>query len=85
MKPVMTSLSFGISHRAVHLLHPEIIILGGGLSFIGEPLRKLAAEKLTKYLMSVFQPGPPIQLSLLKEYMPYLVGALELAIQHKNN
>ncbi len=76
-------LAFGISH-AVHLLHPEIIILGGGLSFLGERLRKLAAQKLTKYLMSVFQPGPPIQLSLLKEdAVP--VGALELAIQHKNN
>jgi glucokinase len=74
-------LAFGISH-AVHLLHPEIIILGGGLSFIGEPLRKLTAQKLTKYLMSVFQPGPPIQLSLLKEdAVP--AGALELAIQHK--
>ncbi len=76
-------LAFGISH-AVHLLHPEIIIFGGGLSFIGEPLRKLVAQKITKYLMSVFQPGPPIQLSLLKEdAVP--IGALELAIQHKNN
>ncbi len=76
-------LAFGISH-AVHLLHPEIIILGGGLSFIGEPLRKLVAQKITGYLMDVFQPGPPILLSLLKEdAVP--VGALELAIQHKNN
>jgi glucokinase len=76
-------LAFGISH-AVHLLHPEIIILGGGLSFIGELLRKLVAQKLSKYLMSVFQPGPPILLSLLKEdAVP--VGALELAIQCKNN
>jgi glucokinase len=76
-------LAFGISHAA-HLLHPEIIILGGGLSFLGEPLRKLTAQKLTKYLMDVFQPGPPIQLSLLKEdAVP--VGALELAIRYINN
>jgi glucokinase len=75
-------LAFGISH-AVHLLHPETIILGGGLSFLGEALRKLVQQKLTRYLMDVFQPGPPIQLSSLKEdAVP--VGALELAIQHKN-
>lgn len=75
-------LAFGISH-AVHLLHPETIILGGGLSFLGEPLRKLVQQKLTLYLMDVFQPGSPIQLSSLKEdAVP--VGALALAIQHKN-
>ena len=76
-------LAFGISH-AVHLLHPETIILGGGLSFLGESLRKLAAQKLTQYLMDVFQPGPLIQVSSLKEdAVP--VGALELAIQRKNH
>ena len=59
-------LAFGISH-AVHLVHPEIIILGGGLSLTGELLRNLVAQKLSGYLMDVFQPGPPVQLSLLKE------------------
>jgi glucokinase len=74
-------LAFGISH-AVHLLHPETIILGGGLSFLGEPLRKLVEQKLSKYLMDVFQPGPPIRLSSLKEdAVP--VGALLLAIRYK--
>jgi glucokinase len=74
-------LAFGISH-AVHLLHPETIILGGGLSFLGEPLRKLVEQKLSKYLMDVFQPGPAIGLSSLKEdAVP--VGALVLAIQLK--
>jgi len=74
-------LAFGISH-AVHLVHPEVIILGGGLSLMGETLRNLVAQKLSGYLMDVFQPGPPVQLSRLKEdAVP--VGALLLAIQHK--
>jgi glucokinase len=76
-------LAFGISH-AVHLVHPEIIILGGGLSLMGETLNNLVAQKLSGYLMDVFQPGPPVILSQLKEdAVP--VGALLLAIQHKNN
>lgn len=73
-------LAFGLSH-AVHLLHPEIIVLGGGLSLIGEPLRKLVGQKLTRYLMDAFQPGPVIQLASLKEdVVP--IGALALAIQN---
>src|SRR5438093_8933159 len=31
-------LAFGLSH-VVHLFHPEVIVLGGGLSLVGEPLR----------------------------------------------
>jgi glucokinase len=73
--------AFGLSH-AVHLFHPETVVLGGGLSLVGEPLRKLVEQKLTRYIMDAFQPGPVIQLSALKEdAVP--VGALVLAIQHK--
>ena len=71
-------LAFGISH-AVHLLHPETIILGGGLSLIGALFRKLTEQKLTQYVMDAFLPGPFIQLSSLQEdAVP--VGALELAM-----
>ncbi|MDB6058088.1 MAG: glucokinase [Verrucomicrobiales bacterium] len=31
-------LAFALSH-VVHLFHPEIVVLGGGLSLLGEPLR----------------------------------------------
>ena len=31
-------LGFGLSH-VVQLLHPQVIVLGGGLSLLGEPLR----------------------------------------------
>jgi glucokinase len=75
-------LAFGLSH-AVHLLNPETIILGGGLSLIGEPFRKLVEQKLPNYIMEVFHPAPVIQLSSLKEdAVP--IGALALAI-HKLN
>src|SRR5690606_17806260 len=71
-------LSFGLSH-VVHLMNPQTIILGGGLSLIGEPLRARIAQKLPSYLMDVLRPGPRIQLSALKEdAVP--VGALALAI-----
>jgi glucokinase len=69
--------AFALSH-AVHLLHPEIIVIGGGLSLIGEPLRSAIAQRIKIYLMDVFQPGPLIQLSQLKEdVVP--IGALALA------
>jgi glucokinase len=69
--------AFALSH-AVHLLHPEIIVLGGGLSLIGEPLRRAVAESLPGFLMDAFQPGPKIALAEIGEdVVP--VGALALA------
>jgi glucokinase len=76
-------LAFGLSH-AVHLLHPEVIILGGGLSLLGEDLRHLVEEKLPGYLMSAFAPGPFVKLAELKEdAVP--VGSLVLARQSLEN
>lgn len=75
----LDDLAFGLSH-AVHLLHPQTIILGGGMSQIGEPLRVMLEQKIPGYLMDAFLPGPDIQLSRLGEdAVP--VGALALAIQ----
>jgi glucokinase len=77
LRESMREYAFALSH-AVHLLHPEIIVLGGGLSLIGEPLRAAVAEELPKYLMDAFHPGPRIALSTLGEdVVP--VGALALA------
>jgi len=59
-------LAFGLSH-VVHLLHPEIIVLGGGLSLLGEPLRAAVAIALPRFLMEAFQPGPDVALALLGE------------------
>ena len=74
-----TTLAFALSH-VVHLMHPEVIVLGGGLSLVGEPLRAAVAEALPTFLMKAFLPGPRVLLSGLKEdVVP--VGALLLAEQ----
>jgi glucokinase len=74
--------AFGLSH-AIHLLHPQVVILGGGLSFLGDVLEKAVTKKLPRYLMKAFTPGPPIKLSQLKE-KAVPVGALVLCSQNIN-
>lgn len=74
---VAQDLAFALSH-VVHLFHPEVIVLGGGLSNIGEPLRQAVASALTPHCMEAFQPGPAVVLAGLGEdAVP--VGALTLA------
>ena len=56
----------------------EIIVVGGGLSLVGEPLRGAIAAALPAYLMDAFHPGPRVALAGLGEdSVP--VGALALA------
>jgi glucokinase len=70
-------LAFGLSH-VVHLFHPEILVLGGGLSSVGEPLRASVESALRPFMMEAFAPGPRIALAGLGEdAVP--VGALGLA------
>ena len=79
LRETAEALAFGLSH-VVHLMHPEIIILGGGLSKVGEPLRFAVEQALSPFLMEVFRPGPRIALAALDEdAVP--VGALELATE----
>ena len=59
-------LAFGLSH-VTHLMHPEVIVLGGGLSLIGEPLRTAVAGHLDRFVMEAFQPRPEVKLSALAE------------------
>lgn len=69
-------LAFGLSH-VVHLFHPQIIVLGGGLSGIGEPLRSAVEHALPRFTMEAFAPGPRVALAGLGEdAVP--VGALLL-------
>ncbi len=73
----MREYAFALSH-VVHLLHPEIVVLGGGLSLLGKPMRAAVAQALPGFLMDAFQPGPEIALAALGEdVVP--VGALALA------
>jgi|SRR5579859_2585653 len=70
-------LAFGLSHVA-HLFHPEAIVLGGGLSGVGEPLRTAVETALRPFLMEAFSPGPRVCLAGLGEdAVP--AGALRLA------
>jgi glucokinase len=71
------SLAFGLSH-ATHLFHPEAIILGGGLSKVGELLCDAVRRHLASFIMTAFQPGPRILAAALgDDAVP--VGALLLA------
>ena len=70
-------LSFALSH-VTHLFHPAVIVLGGGLSLLGEPLRSAVAATLPRFVMRAFGAGPEIRLAALGEdAVP--IGALVLA------
>lgn len=70
-------LGFALSH-VVHLFHPEIIVIGGGLSGVGEALRAALAAALSRFVMEAFAPGPYLALAALGEdAVP--MGALSLA------
>jgi glucokinase len=70
-------LAYALSH-VVHLMHPAVILLGGGLARVGEPLRAAVARCLEAQLMEAFRPGPAVELARLGEdAVP--VGALLLA------
>ena len=79
LQEIAEDLAFGLSH-VVQLLHPEIVIIGGGLSGVGEPLRGSVERALRPFLMEAFAPGPRIALAALGEdAVP--VGTLVLARQ----
>lgn len=74
---VAEDLAFGLSH-VTHLLHPEIITLGGGLGLMGATLADAVAAALPRFVMSAFAPGPRVVAAALGEdAIP--VGALVLA------
>ncbi|MBN8822490.1 MULTISPECIES: ROK family protein [unclassified Spirosoma] len=69
-------LALGLSH-VTHLFHPDAIVLGGGLSLIGEPLRAAVRQALPRFVMKAFHPAPIVLLAKLGEdAVP--IGALEL-------
>lgn len=70
-------LAFALSH-VIHLMHPRLIVLGGGLSLLGEPLGAKVQAGLLRYVMKAFQPAPIVRLAALREdSVP--AGALILA------
>ena len=66
LKETAEDLAFGLSH-VTHLFHPELIVLGGGLSLVGEPLRLAVAQALPEFTMEAFAGGPQVRLAGLGE------------------
>ncbi|WP_285056575.1 ROK family protein [Pedobacter ginsengisoli] len=77
VREIADDLAYALSHL-VHLLHPEVIVIGGGLSLLGEGLRAPLVSALPGYLMHSFLPAPPVEIAKLGEdVVP--AGAVELA------
>jgi glucokinase len=79
LEEVADSMAYALSH-AVHLLHPEVVVLGGGVALLGEPLRARIESSLSEWLMEAFHPGPSIRLAALMEDA-VLIGAMAVAVQ----
>jgi len=77
LQELCEDLAFGLS-PVVHLLHPQVIVLGGGLAGIGEPLRAGVATALPRFVMTAFAPGPEVRLAGLGADV-VTTGALLLA------
>jgi glucokinase len=68
-----------LSH-VVHLLDPDVIVLGGGVAGIGPPWRDAVASRLAPLLMQTMQPAPLIRLAALgADVVP--VGAALVALR----
>jgi glucokinase len=77
LRETAADLGFALSH-VVQLFHPDVVVVGGGLSLLGEPLRAAVEVAMRAHVMEAFQPGPLVRLAELKEdAVP--VGALLLA------
>lgn len=77
IKDTAGNLAFGLSH-VVHLFHPEVNIIGGGLSLMGETLVNEISSTLPKYILKSFLPAPETKIASLRE-MVVPIGALQLA------
>lgn len=61
-----TTLAFALSH-VVHLFHPQVVVIGGGLSLMGEPLRAAVERALEPFVMEVFRGTTDVRLASLGE------------------
>lgn len=75
-------LGLALSH-VVHLMHPELILLGGGLSKLGEPLRCTVETELRNHVMEVFQSTIQVKLGTLQDAV-VPSGALIMAGQSQH-
>ena len=76
-------LGWAFSH-VVHLIHPDVFVIGGGVSKLGERIRKSIEEQTAEFVTPGFHPVPPVLLSTLQDdVVP--IGAIELAKQKMIN
>ncbi len=66
LRETAEDLGWALSH-VVHLFHPAVIVIGGGLSLVGEPLREAVAESLPRHVMEVFRGTTEVRLAALGE------------------
>jgi len=67
-----------LSH-VVHLLNPDVLVLGGGVAMIGAAWRDRVSGFLGGYLMETLRPGPDVRLAMLgPDVVP--VGAALVAL-----
>lgn len=57
-------LAWALSH-VVHLFHPQVIVLGGGLSKLGRWLQEGIQRHLPRWVMEAFHPVPAIRMATL--------------------
>lgn len=77
LNDTIEALAFGLSH-VVHLVHPEIIVIGGGLSHLGDLLMNPLREELESNMMEALQPAPVLQTASLGDLV-VPTGAILLA------
>lgn len=70
-------LALAFSH-VIHLIHPDVLIIGGGFSQLGMPLCNAIEDNLLKLVTQAFRPLPPLLLCSLGEDA-VTVGAIEFA------
>lgn len=77
IEEIADDLSFALSH-VVHLFHPDVIVIGGGLSLLNDHLKIPVTKRLPLYVMKAFLPIPPVHIAALGENV-VPAGAAELA------
>lgn len=70
--------ALGLSH-AVHLINPDVIVLGGGVAGIGEPWRAAIERHLAGFVVEALQPPPPVRLAALGDLVVPIGAALVAA------
>lgn len=70
--------ALGLSH-VVHLLNPDVIVLGGGVADIGEPWRSAVERHLEGFVLEALRPPPPVRRAVLGEEVVPIGAALVAA------